>query len=132
MTDCIEAKSRDRHYPRRRIAGRLHYAHRLIWEAFHGPIPDDLTVDHLCFNRRCINIRHMELVTAAENTRRAWANHREAHRSALQPGVSPCVYGHAPNWMPQRRGFKCRTCHREKMRERRAIQSAQAGRMITA
>lgn len=46
-------------------------AHRAAWEAEHGPIPDGLTVDHLCFNRRCVNTEHMELVSASENRARA-------------------------------------------------------------
>jgi hypothetical protein len=42
--------------------GKVRYAHRLAWEAEHGPIPDGLTVHHLCENRRCINVAHMELL----------------------------------------------------------------------
>ena len=132
MTPCIEVPSNDRHYPRRRANGRLRYVHRLTWEAVHGRIPDGLTIDHLCFNRRCINLDHLEVVTASENTRRAWANHRENQRCAVEPGVSSCMYGHAPNWIPQRRGFKCRTCHRDKARERRAIQVSKRARTIDA
>lgn len=33
-------------------------AHRVAWEAVHGPIPNGLTVDHICRNRRCINAGH--------------------------------------------------------------------------
>jgi hypothetical protein len=47
------------------------YAHRLAWELERGPIPEGLTIDHLCRNRGCINVRHMEVVTLAENIRRA-------------------------------------------------------------
>lgn len=46
-------------------------AHRYAYELLVGPIPKDLTVDHLCHNRRCVNPEHMELVTLAENTRRS-------------------------------------------------------------
>lgn len=52
-------------------SGRNGLAHRLAWMYNNGPIPNGLTVDHLCCNKRCINIQHMELVTRGENTRRA-------------------------------------------------------------
>jgi len=51
--------------------GNVGYAHRRAWEAVNGPIPAGLTIDHLCFNRACVNVAHMEVVTRAENTRRA-------------------------------------------------------------
>lgn len=47
-------------------------AHRHVWEAEHGPIPDGLTIDHRCQEKRCLNTAHMEVVTRAENTRRRW------------------------------------------------------------
>lgn len=46
-------------------------AHRWAFEHARGPIPDGLTIDHLCLNHRCVNPDHMELVTRAENARRA-------------------------------------------------------------
>lgn len=48
--------------------GRKYRAHRVIWEAAHGPIPDNLMVLHSCDNRRCINIDHLFLGTAKDNT----------------------------------------------------------------
>lgn len=48
-------------------------AHRRAWEAVNGPIPGDLTIDHLCRNKLCQNVGHMELVTRPENSRRAHA-----------------------------------------------------------
>lgn len=45
--------------------------HRLVWELMRGPIPDGLTIDHLCRVRSCCNPDHLEPVTLAENTRRS-------------------------------------------------------------
>jgi hypothetical protein len=42
-------------------------AHRVAWELTRGPIPAGLTIDHLCFNRACINPEHLRLLTNYEN-----------------------------------------------------------------
>jgi hypothetical protein len=115
MTPCIEAPTRDQRYPRVRVEGRITYRHRLAYEEAYGPIPAGLTVDHLCFNIRCINPEHLEAVTASENTRRAWAI--RMHRAG---GDRPCIRGHVGNWRKQGRGWQCRDCHREQAARRRA------------
>lgn len=47
--------------------------HRAAWEIANGPIPGDLTIDHLCRVKACVNPAHMELVTRGENSRRGRA-----------------------------------------------------------
>lgn len=58
-------------------------AHRISFEVFVGPIPEDLTVDHLCRNRRCVNPAHLEVVTNKENILRGTSpvaiNKRKTH-----------------------------------------------------
>jgi hypothetical protein len=46
-------------------------AHRLAWEMQYLPIPDDLCIDHLCRVKSRVNPDHLEVVTWAENGRRA-------------------------------------------------------------
>lgn len=48
-------------------------AHRFAYEYFIGPIPDRLQIDHLCRVKNCVNPDHLEPVTNAENTARAFA-----------------------------------------------------------
>lgn len=58
-------------------------AHRVAYETWVGPIPDGLTLDHIChtydetclggqgcLHRRCINPTHLEPVTINENVSR--------------------------------------------------------------
>lgn len=51
-------------------ANHMVLAHRAAWEAEHGPIPDGMTVDHMCKRRRCVNVLHLRLLSNHNNARR--------------------------------------------------------------
>jgi hypothetical protein len=44
------------------------YAHRVAYMLFVGPIPGGMTVDHKCFNRRCVNPAHLQLLSKERNS----------------------------------------------------------------
>lgn len=52
-------------------------AHRYVWEKYYGKkIPKGMAIDHKCRERRCINPKHLEVVTHSENKTREWANRK--------------------------------------------------------
>lgn len=63
-----------------RLKGRGWLAHRASYMLHRGPIPQGLTIDHLCRNTLCINPNHLEAVTDAENKRRAALRRRTTWR----------------------------------------------------
>jgi hypothetical protein len=91
---------------------KVNYVHRITWELENGPIPEGLTIDHLCRNRACANPRHMEPVTKGENTKRGWI------------GKTHCIHGHPFDeantyWRISRGKYRsrmCRICHAASVR----------------
>lgn len=55
------------------VCGKAHgeqYVHRVVYRQHKGEIPEGLTLDHLCRNRKCCNPDHLEPVTLQENIAR--------------------------------------------------------------
>lgn len=100
--------ARDRHgYGRIGLTnGRAVLAHRVAYELVIGPIPSGMVLDHLCRNPPCVNPAHLEVVTQAENMRRAAA------------AITHCPRGHAydeANTYRNPSGDRiCRTCTRQR------------------
>jgi hypothetical protein len=101
------------------VAGQIRPAHRVAYELFRGPIPEGLTLDHLCRVRCCVNPDHLEPVTRKENTLRGIG------ASAVHARKTHCKHGHAftPDNVYVRRGNTrdCRTCHRARERDARQL-----------
>lgn len=91
-------------------------AHRVAYELERGPIPDGLTLDHLCRNPPCVNPSHLEPVTSGENTMRgdtpASVNAAKTHCPSGHPLSGDNLFS-----VSGRRNRRCRECHRIQTRE---------------
>lgn len=71
---------------------KTYNAHRWAYTYFIGEIPEGLTIDHLCRNRRCVNPKHLEPVTIRENLMRgrgySGVNNRKTHCPKGHPLVA--------------------------------------------
>lgn len=54
--------------------------HRVVWEAFNGPIPDRLEVNHKNLDREDNRIENLELLTHRENVNHAHAIYAEQRK----------------------------------------------------
>ena len=50
-----------------RSRGRTWVAHRYAYVRMVGEIPPGMGLDHICFNRRCVNPDHLRLATQKQN-----------------------------------------------------------------
>ncbi len=83
-------------------------AHRAAYIETNGSIPDGMTIDHLCRNRRCINPDHMEPVSNKVNILRgeSWSA-RNARKTQCKRGhdLTP---GNVYVWRNMRHCNQCR------------------------
>jgi hypothetical protein len=83
--------------------------HRAMWTALRGPIPADLTIDHLCRERLCVNVEHMEVVTMTENVLR---NDSPPSRNARKERCPTCSGEYKVDCQGKRRCQPCTLRHR--------------------
>lgn len=106
-------------YGRIYVDGRLVMAHRFAYEAFRGPIPAGLHIDHLCRVTRCVNPAHLEAVPKRVNTLRGMGP------PAVNAAKTHCLSGHefTPENTYVLRGRRwCRKCAAARERRYRAEQ----------
>lgn len=72
-----------------RVKYKTKLAHRLAWELWRGPIPQDIKVLHRCDNPACINPDHLFLGTCKDNVLDAVRKGRHSScKITLQQAIS--------------------------------------------
>lgn len=111
---------------------RKRRAHRLSYEAFVGPIPAGMHIDHLCRVRDCVNPEHLEPVTPGVNIRRGRTGYTK--RTHCKRGHAFSEHGRTDTTGRS----QCRICDRmrsardyEKNREVRKAKARDRHRMKT-
>jgi hypothetical protein len=100
-------------YGRLGYQGKIHQAHRLVWEAFVGIIPTGLVLDHLCCNHKCVNPDHLEVVTSRENILRGngigvrYSRETHCKRGHEKTPENTYIYTSASG----KKHTRCKACH---------------------
>lgn len=101
-----------------RHEARTRGAHRVAYELAYGPIPSGLVLDHLCRNRACIRIDHLEAVTQRINVHRGVAPTAIAHQTDVCHRGHSLTDAYLAHRSDGRITRRCRTCHLERQRAR--------------
>lgn len=99
--------------------GRNESVHRVAYQHLVGPIPDGLTIDHLCRNRVCVNPEHLEAVPIVTNVMRgegACAKH--ARNTHCPKGHPYDIAGADRKGRPHRRCSVCTKASAESRKDK--------------
>ena len=98
-------------YGQIRWNAKQYRVHRFVYELLVGPIPEGLTLDHLCRVRHCVNPAHLEPVTMRENLLRS------SSFVAINARKTHCPQGHpfdSENTLVYKGSRVCRACRNAK------------------
>lgn len=96
---------------------KMKVAHKFLYEREVEPVPDGMELDHLCLVRCCVNPQHLEVVTHAENVRRAQVRNYNRNKTHCRRGHPYSGYNLTVTSNGER---SCKTCRRDDMRRSRA------------
>ena len=57
----------DSGYGQFKFQGKVQKSHQVAYQLYGGPIPGDMTIDHWCGKRACVNPDHLQIVTMRRN-----------------------------------------------------------------
>jgi hypothetical protein len=85
-------------------------AHRFAYQYITEDLDNNLQIDHLCRNRRCVNPEHMEQVTSKENTLRGTGITANFAKTTHCPQGH--IYDEANTYYTPSGSRTCRACNR--------------------
>lgn len=93
-------------------------AYKFAYEYYVGIVPKDKQLDHTCRNRKCVNPRHLDVVTLVQNIMRGESF------SAINARKTHCIHDHPLNgdnlYIQPSTGYRyCRECKRNSERRLR-------------
>lgn len=110
-TGAVTQRGYGRFWPTHRTMVR---AHRYAYQRLVGPIPEGLTIDHLCRNPSCVNPAHLEPVSNRTNILRSDGlsakGARQTHCKRGHPFDIANTHIYVGVWGHEWR--RCRTCDR--------------------
>jgi hypothetical protein len=74
--------------------GLLVMRHRWFWELLVGPVPEGHEINHLCKNRRCCNVEHLECLPATEHRSK---DNAERYADIISEGCEMLRNGYSPS-----------------------------------
>lgn len=92
------------------------YAYRVLWEEANGPLPQSTVLHHLCENKACVNLEHLEPTTQSTHMKlhlrggdwgQAQKTHCPAGHEYTAENTAYVVRKDRPNRNPERH---CRQC----------------------
>lgn len=95
------------------INNKRRRAHRYAWEYFNGVLKKELVIDHLCKNRNCVNILHLEPVPNTENVLRG--NSPPAQNLRKTHCNNGHIFDEKNTWLDKHGYRHCRRCKYERM-----------------
>lgn len=90
-----EATTNQKGYGQFWDSGKLHSAHRWIFQRHKGDLPSRIELDHRCFIHECVRLTHLRPATRYQNQQ----NRRGANRQSRSKERN--VYHSGPSWLVQ-------------------------------
>lgn len=81
--------------------GQLVMRHRWFWELQRGPIPEGYEINHLCKNRRCCNVDHLECMPRKDHRIK---DNGERYKSVIEMGCQMLRDGHPKGYVAEATG----------------------------